>query len=205
MLPEPLSPEKQAEIETLAHAIREVVDTEISELAANLATTDDAHLFGQNEFKIRCSPTRSPPRRSSSTWRKKKRLRRQFRDLPALRPSRRVPLAPHAHLPEPRGTHPLPPRLLPLSALRPRPVPLRSRAGLTTRDLTPALERVATLAGAVADSFEKTPNCWRRWPVCGSRSRPWSGPPKTPESVWPTPSRRARHRSSERLVLAQRL
>ncbi len=53
MLPEPLSPEKQAEIETLAHAIREAVDTEISELAANLATTDDAHLFGQNEFKIR--------------------------------------------------------------------------------------------------------------------------------------------------------
>src|SRR6516165_8622357 len=28
-------------------------------------------------------------------------------------------------------------------------------AGLTARDLTPALERVATLAGAVADSFEK--------------------------------------------------
>ena len=28
-------------------------------------------------------------------------------------------------------------------------------AGLTTRDLTPALERVASLAGAVADSFEK--------------------------------------------------
>jgi hypothetical protein len=28
-------------------------------------------------------------------------------------------------------------------------------AGMTTRDLTPALERVATLAGAVADSFEK--------------------------------------------------
>ena len=34
-------------------ALREAVDAEISELAADLATTDDAHLFGDNEFKIR--------------------------------------------------------------------------------------------------------------------------------------------------------
>jgi hypothetical protein len=33
--------------------------------------------------------------------------------------------------------------------------PFDRDAGLTTRDLTPALERVTTLAGAVADSFEK--------------------------------------------------
>lgn len=49
----PLSPEKQAEIEALTQAIREAVDAEIGELAANLASTDDAHLFGDNEFKIR--------------------------------------------------------------------------------------------------------------------------------------------------------
>ena len=49
----PLPPEKQADIEQLAKEIREAVDAEISELAANLATTDDAHLFGANEFKIR--------------------------------------------------------------------------------------------------------------------------------------------------------
>ena len=49
----PVPPEKQAEIEGLEQAIREAVDAEISELAANLATTDDAHLFGKNEFKIR--------------------------------------------------------------------------------------------------------------------------------------------------------
>lgn len=49
----PLPPEKQAEIQALAQAIREAVDTEIHELAANLATTDDAHLFGDNEFTIR--------------------------------------------------------------------------------------------------------------------------------------------------------
>ena len=46
-------PEKQDDIEQLAREIREAVDTEIDELAANLATTDDAHLFGDNEFKIR--------------------------------------------------------------------------------------------------------------------------------------------------------
>ena len=49
----PLSPEKQAEIENLARAIHEAVDAEIGELAANLATIDDAHLFGDNEFQIR--------------------------------------------------------------------------------------------------------------------------------------------------------
>jgi hypothetical protein len=49
----PLTPEKQAEIDNLARAIHEAVDAEIGELAANLATTDDAHLFGDNEFKIR--------------------------------------------------------------------------------------------------------------------------------------------------------
>jgi hypothetical protein len=49
----PLSPEKEVEIKGLARSIREAVDAEIYELAANLATTDDAHLFGQNEFKIR--------------------------------------------------------------------------------------------------------------------------------------------------------
>jgi hypothetical protein len=49
---QPLPPEKQAEVDDLARAIREAVDAEISELAAALATTDDAHLFGDNEFRI---------------------------------------------------------------------------------------------------------------------------------------------------------
>ena len=49
----PVPPEKEAEIKDLAQSIREAIDAEISELARNLVTTDDAHLFGQNEFKIR--------------------------------------------------------------------------------------------------------------------------------------------------------
>jgi hypothetical protein len=49
----PVPPEKEAEIKGLAQTIREAIDAEISELAANLASTDDAHLFGQNEFQIR--------------------------------------------------------------------------------------------------------------------------------------------------------
>src|SRR6187399_985976 len=48
-----LSPEKEAEIEGLAEEIRQTIDAEIEEMAANLATTDDAHLFGANEFKLR--------------------------------------------------------------------------------------------------------------------------------------------------------
>src|SRR5262245_30994911 len=58
----PLSPEKQAEIEDLARAIREAVDAEIDELATDLATTDDADLFGQNEFKIRAIAHKSAPK-----------------------------------------------------------------------------------------------------------------------------------------------
>jgi hypothetical protein len=49
----PIPSEKEAEIKDLAEAIREAIDAEVSELATNLASTDDAHLFGQNEFKIR--------------------------------------------------------------------------------------------------------------------------------------------------------
>lgn len=49
----PAPSQKSTEIEELEQAIREAVDAEIGELAANLAATDDAHLFGQNEFKLR--------------------------------------------------------------------------------------------------------------------------------------------------------
>jgi hypothetical protein len=48
-----LPPVKEAEIKDLARAIREAIDAEINELAAHLASTDDAHLFGENEFTIR--------------------------------------------------------------------------------------------------------------------------------------------------------
>lgn len=44
---------KQADLDALTQAIREAVDVEIGELAANLAGSDDAHLFGDNEFTIR--------------------------------------------------------------------------------------------------------------------------------------------------------
>ena len=49
----PLPPEKRAEIDDLEQAIREAIDAEIHELAEGLATTDNAHPFGDNEFKIR--------------------------------------------------------------------------------------------------------------------------------------------------------
>jgi len=49
----PLTPQTQAEIEDLTRAIRAAVDAEIGERAAHLATTDDAHRFGQNALTIR--------------------------------------------------------------------------------------------------------------------------------------------------------
>jgi hypothetical protein len=53
MPPTPVPPEKQADVERLAREIHDAVAAEIDELAANLLTTDDAHLFGDNEFQIR--------------------------------------------------------------------------------------------------------------------------------------------------------
>jgi hypothetical protein len=53
MATRPSSPQQQADIEQLTREIHQAVDAEIGELAANLATTDDAHLFGDNEFRIR--------------------------------------------------------------------------------------------------------------------------------------------------------
>ena len=53
----------------LAHAIREAVDAELGELAANLASTDDAHFFGDNESKIRVLSHRR--RKLGRSWRRK--------------------------------------------------------------------------------------------------------------------------------------
>jgi len=49
----PLPPEKTADIQALAKAIRQAIDAEVEELASTLVDTDDQHLFGQNEFKLR--------------------------------------------------------------------------------------------------------------------------------------------------------
>jgi hypothetical protein len=49
----PLTPVKRAEIDGLARAIREAVDAEIHEMAANLTATDNAHTFRDTEIKIR--------------------------------------------------------------------------------------------------------------------------------------------------------
>jgi hypothetical protein len=53
-MPSPqLPPEKLAEARALAQAIREATDAEIEELARSLVATDDQHLFGDNEFRLR--------------------------------------------------------------------------------------------------------------------------------------------------------
>ncbi len=48
-----LSPENCADVQALAQAIRAATDAEIDALARNLLSTDDQHLFGQNEFTLR--------------------------------------------------------------------------------------------------------------------------------------------------------
>jgi hypothetical protein len=49
----PLSPEKLAEVQALARAIRAATDAEIDELARTLLATEDRDLFGENEVRLR--------------------------------------------------------------------------------------------------------------------------------------------------------
>jgi hypothetical protein len=49
----PLSAEQLAAAQALAQAIRKATDAEIEEMARTLVTSDDQHLFGANEFKLR--------------------------------------------------------------------------------------------------------------------------------------------------------
>src|SRR5947209_5424497 len=102
-----VSPEKHAEIEDLERAIREAVEAEIGELTANLATTDDAHLFGANEFKIRAIALKIAAKAYEQHLTRKKRIRRLRGDLPPLRRGGGVPLAPRPHLAQPRRPGPL--------------------------------------------------------------------------------------------------
>lgn len=49
----PLSPDQRAAAEALAEAIRQAAAAEIDELARTLVATDDQHLFGATEFRLR--------------------------------------------------------------------------------------------------------------------------------------------------------
>lgn len=49
----PLPPDKLADVQALAQAIREAAAAEIDELARTLVATDDTHPFGTTEFKVR--------------------------------------------------------------------------------------------------------------------------------------------------------
>ena len=48
-----LPPDKQAEVDDLVRAIQQAVNAELNQMAADLVAAADAHLFGENEFRIR--------------------------------------------------------------------------------------------------------------------------------------------------------
>ena len=53
MPPTPLPPEKRAEAQALAQASRAATDAEVEGIARPLVATDDQHLFGATEFRLR--------------------------------------------------------------------------------------------------------------------------------------------------------
>ena len=152
----PLTPEKQAEVDDLARAIREAIDTELNELAANLALADDAHVFGENEFRIlRPGPQDRRQGHRAAAGAKKNGYEGASVTCPHCGQAAEF----HSHRAR-----------TPLSLVGPvgyecayylcrrcgqGTFPFDETAGLTARKQTPALERVTALAGAVADGFEK--------------------------------------------------
>jgi hypothetical protein len=121
----PLPPEKAAEVQALAEAIRQAVNAEVEELASTLAHTDDQHLFGQNEFKLRDLAHKIAAKALEQRLAQKKRLPRGQRDLPALWRRRRIPFPSPAHPHQPGRPHPLHAGLLPVPLLWQRIIPLR--------------------------------------------------------------------------------
>src|SRR5437016_14683938 len=73
----PLTPEKRAETQALAQAIREATAAEIETLAETLITSDDQHLFGQNEFHVRALAHKIAAKAFEQHLAQKKRLRRR--------------------------------------------------------------------------------------------------------------------------------
>ncbi len=49
----PRTPKNDAEVQALAEAIREAVDSELEAMAATLVATRDTHPFGATEFRMR--------------------------------------------------------------------------------------------------------------------------------------------------------
>jgi hypothetical protein len=49
----PLSPEREAQAQELAQAIRQAVEEEVLAVARTLAATDEHTLFGETEFQVR--------------------------------------------------------------------------------------------------------------------------------------------------------
>ena len=119
-----LTPEKAAEAQALAEAIRLAITTEIEELAATLINTDDQHLFGQNEFKLRDLAHKIAAKALEQRLAKKKRLFRIQRDVSSLWPGCGIPQPPPAYPYQSDRSRLLPPSLLPVPQLRPGPVPL---------------------------------------------------------------------------------
>ncbi|MBV8607680.1 MAG: ISKra4 family transposase [Singulisphaera sp.] len=152
----PLPPEKLAEIEGLEQAIREAIDAEIGELAADLATTDDAHPFGDNEFQIRALAHRIAAKALEQHLARNK---NGYEGATVTCPHCGQAAEFHSHRRRTASSLVGPIRYRRAyylcRACGKGLFPFDQDAGLTARDLTPALERVATLAGAVADSFEK--------------------------------------------------
>ena len=199
----PSSPERRDEVEDLAQAIREAIDDEISELAANLASTDDAHIFGDNEFKIRALAHRIAAKAIQQRLAQKK---NGYRGSSVTCPYCGQAAEFHSHRAHTSfslvGTVRYDRAYYLCRRCGKGHFPFDHEAGLTTRDLTPALERVTTLAGGLPTALRRGPNCSMKWPASGSRNPPSNEPPKTPVSDWLMPSGRCDPRAQGRLAVA---
>ena len=172
----PVPPEKQAEFDDLEEAIHEAVDAEIGELAANLATTDDAHLFGATSSR---SAPRPQDRRQADQQHARKNGDHGAGVTARTAAGRRSFIRTACTPPRASSRRPLPPRDYLRRCRGKAAFSFDRDAGLTPATSTPAPERVAAWPGRAGLSHcsSYSPGCLLRHPLSLERlSDSWPPP-----------------------------
>ena len=193
-------PPQQADLDALTKAIREAVDGET--LSPDRPPRLEAVQTTPGADRIRGPRPRPRPRRQGPPDRPRRAEKRgyrgssmtcphcgdEFHSHRGYRPQRRLPAGGE---PPPDCSYYQSGKACGIRGI----APFDHEAGLTARDLTPALERHPGLAGT-------SPTASRRPPRRSTRSRPCNGPPRTPACA-PT-CRTRRHRRVARATRRRR-
>ncbi len=151
---EPLAPELEAKAQELAARIKARSADAILEMARRLVATTDESLFGDTEFALR-DRAQGIVADAYACHLPQNGIHHFRNRLPPLLPTRPLPRLSRKNGRNARRAGHVQPRYYYCGLCAKGSCPWDQRVGLTTHRLSPAVERLATLCGAVADSFEK--------------------------------------------------